>query len=246
MRPVTTIAVAAALTVALTSAPAPAASPIPHAPDELGAQGGRSVTLEAPRLMILRPSCREDYRATAVFDAVEGEEVFAIINGTDGNGRSIEGGTFEGTVGETGEVRLDTPLTLCGSLAYAGTGRIALSLSIDDDPAVELHKRVSIKYDDTVSLRRASRAGGRTSLRGSWSRGKGFERGLTTYVQESVTVQLWFRPNGAKWSRVARTGIDSQGRWNARVPVSRAGSWQARIAGSKRLLPARSAVRNLR
>lgn len=232
------VAVAALALLPLSSVPAPATATAAAATraDE------RVVGVGGPKTMILRPGCRETYQAAAVFDAVAGEEYWAVINAEDATGRGIDGDIREGVVTESGRITVSVPLLLCGSLHDAGVGRIKVGLIVGDT-SVDLRKRVRIKYADRVSLRTAKRADGRTTLRGSWSRGKGFERGLTTYERKSVRVHLHFKPAGrGSWKRVATTRIDSQGRWSARVGVGRPGRWQARVDGSQRLLPARSQV----
>ena len=236
---------ATAVTVGLVLATAPAsAQPAPDATSTT-LRGSRVVGVGGPGTMILRPGCRESYRAAAVFDAVEGEDYWAVVNAEDGTGHGIIGGSREGTVTTSGRITLTVPLQLCGSDHDAGVGRIKVGLIVGDS-SVDLHKRVLIKYRDRVVLTRATHARGGTTLRGAWSRGKGFPRGLTTYVRTSVRVQVCFKPRGSsRWRHVGTTRIDSQGRWSARAPIARAGAWQARVAGSQRLLPATSQVRRV-
>lgn len=226
------------LGLGLAVGPAPTSVGVP--PDPL--RGTRTVAVGGSDLMILRPGCRETYRAGVRFDAVAGEEYWTTINAEDGTGRDIDGGIREGVVAEDGPVTVKVPLLLCGAVHDAGVGKIKVGLIVGGT-SVDLRRRVLIKYDDKVSLRKASLHGDRTTLRGSWTRGKGFPRGLTTYVRKSVHIGLYFKAaHGSRWRKVGRTGIESDGSWSARVRVGRDGRWQARVAGSKRLLPARSQV----
>lgn len=238
----------AALLVGTTAVPVRADDAGDGAREESGtAAGGRVVGIGGPETMILRSGCRETYHAAAVFDAVEGETYTVFLNAEDGTGRDIDGATREGTVTRSGRITVTAPLLLCGQLHDAGVGRIKVGMLIGDDPAVDLRKRVVLKYDDAVSMSKPVRVAGgqRVRLRGAWSRGRGFGPGLTTYIRTSVRVGLYFRPSGGRWERVASTGIGTQGTWSKRVRLPKAGAWQARVAGSDRLLPARSQVRRV-
>ncbi|MDF1602274.1 hypothetical protein [Nocardioides sp. YIM 152315] len=234
------------LGVALAASLAVPPSPVLARPASDERRDPRVVGVGGPETMILRSGCHETYHAAAVFDAVAGEEYWATINAEDATGGDIDGAIREGVVTSPGRITVTAPLLLCGAVHEAGVGRIKVGLLVGDTDET-LRKRVTLKYDDRVSLRKAKRVRGHTTLRGVWSRGKGFGPGLTTYVRKSVRVQLFFKPRGSRrWQHVGRTGIDFEGRWAARAPIGDPGRWQARIAGSNRLLPARSQVRRAR